>query len=67
MRSVRSAQRQVELSLLGNQRPVLGKANSLCEVGNISLQFDLLQYLFVFFVICLIKVSRCHDLSLQTG
>ena len=38
MRSMRSAQRQVELRRLSNQLPVLGKANSLCEVGNISLQ-----------------------------
>ena len=38
MRSMRSAQRQVELRRLGNQIPVLIKANSLCEVGNISLQ-----------------------------
>ncbi len=37
---MRSAQRQVELRRLGNQLPVLGKANSLCEVGTISLQFD---------------------------
>ena len=33
MRSMRSAQRQVELRRLGNPFPVLGKANSLCEVG----------------------------------
>ena len=31
-------QRQVELTRLGNQLPVLDKANSLCDVGNISLQ-----------------------------
>ena len=38
--SMRSAQSQVELKRLGNQLPVLGKANSLCEVGNkiLSLQ-----------------------------
>ena len=47
MRSMRSDQRQVELRRLGNQLPVLGKANSLCEVGNISLQFDRAMYLFV--------------------
>ena len=35
---MRSDQRQVELRRLGNQLPVLGKANSLCNVGNISLQ-----------------------------
>ena len=34
---MRSAQRQVELRRLGNQLPVLGKANSLCEVDNIIL------------------------------
>ena len=39
MRFMRSAQRQVELKRLGNQLPVLGKANWLCDVGNISLQF----------------------------
>ena len=38
MRPVRSTQHQVELKQLGNQLPMLGKANSLCEVGNISLQ-----------------------------
>ena len=38
MRFICSAQRQVELRRLGNQLPVLGKANSLCAVGNISLQ-----------------------------
>ena len=38
--NMRSSQRQVELRRLGNQLPVLRKANSLCEVGNISLQFD---------------------------
>ena len=32
MRSMRSAQRQVELRRLGNQLQVLGKANSLCKV-----------------------------------
>ena len=32
MRSVRSAQRQVELRRLGNQLPVLGKGNSLCKI-----------------------------------
>ena len=32
MRSVRSAQRQVELRRLGNQLPVLSKANSLCKI-----------------------------------
>ena len=40
MRSMRSSKRQVELRRLGNQLQVLGKVNSLCEVGNISLQFD---------------------------
>ena len=33
-----STQRQGELRRLGNQLQVLGKANSVCEVGNISLQ-----------------------------
>ena len=37
MRFICSAQRQVELGRLGNQLPVLCKANSLCDVGNISL------------------------------
>ena len=32
MRSMRSAQRQVELRRLSNQLPVLGKANSLCKI-----------------------------------
>ena len=32
MRSMRSVQRQVELTQLGNQLPVLGKANSVCKV-----------------------------------
>ena len=32
MRSMRSAQRRVELRRLGNQLPVLGKANSVCEI-----------------------------------
>ena len=32
---MRSAERQVEVRQLGNQLPVLGKANSLCAVGNI--------------------------------
>ena len=32
MRSMRSAQRQVELRRPGNQLPVLGKANSLCKI-----------------------------------
>ena len=39
---MRSAQRQVEVTVelrrLGNQLPVIGKANSLCVVGNILLQ-----------------------------
>ena len=47
MHSMRSARRQVELRRLGNQLPVLGKANSLCEVGNIPLQFDRDMYLLV--------------------
>ena len=34
MRFICSAQRQVELGQLGNQLPVLCKANSLCDVGN---------------------------------
>ena len=32
MHSMRSVQHQVELRRLGNQLPVLGKANSLCKV-----------------------------------
>ena len=36
MRSVRSAQRQVELRRLGNQVPVLGKANSLCRIVKVG-------------------------------
>ena len=40
MRFICSAQRQVELRRLGNQLPVLCKANSLCAVGNISLQLE---------------------------
>ena len=32
MRSVRSAQRQVELRRLGNQLPVPGEANLLCKI-----------------------------------
>ena len=38
LRFMRSAQRQVEHRRLANQLPVLGKANSLCNVGNVSLQ-----------------------------
>ena len=33
MRSMRSAQRQMELKRLGNQLPVLGKANLVCKIG----------------------------------
>ena len=32
MRSMRSAQRQVELRRLSNHLPVLGKANSFCKI-----------------------------------
>ena len=32
MRPMRSFQRQVEFRRLGNQLPVLGKANSLCKI-----------------------------------
>ena len=39
MRSMRSAQRQVELRRLGNQLPVLGKANSLCKIVNLHVCF----------------------------
>ena len=35
MHSMRSGQRQVELRRLDNQLRVFGKANSLCEFGNI--------------------------------
>ena len=41
MPSMSSAQRQVELRRLGNQLPVLGKANSLCEVGNVVTTRDI--------------------------
>ena len=34
MRSMRSVQRQVGLRRLGNQIPVIGKANSLCKSVN---------------------------------
>ncbi len=34
----RTAERQVELRRLGNKHPVFGEDNSLCEVGNTSLQ-----------------------------
>ena len=34
MRSVHSAQCKVELRRLGNQLPVLGKANSICKIVN---------------------------------
>ena len=51
MRSMRSAQRQVELRQLGNQLPGLGKANSLCEVGNIVTTRDINDSETVFFVI----------------
>ena len=40
LEKMRSSQRQVVLRRLGNQLPVLGKANSVCEFANISLQFD---------------------------
>ena len=33
---MRFAQRQMELRRLGNQLPVIGEANALCEVGNLS-------------------------------
>ena len=36
MRFLCSAQRKVELRRLGNQLPVLGKANALYDVGNDS-------------------------------
>ena len=32
MRSMHSSQRKVELRRLGNQLPVLGKANSFCKI-----------------------------------
>ena len=35
--AMRSAQREVERRRLGNKLHVLGKVNSLCEVGNLSL------------------------------
>ena len=38
MRFMRSDQHQLELRRLSNQLPVLGEANSLCAVGNMSLQ-----------------------------
>ena len=47
MRSMRSAQRQVELRRLGNQLPVLGKANSLCEVSNMSCHVSVCNFVFV--------------------
>ena len=51
---MRPAQRQVEFRRLGNQLPVLGKANSLCEDVNISLKFDRVMDLFVkLLVFCL--------------
>ena len=40
MRFMRSAQRQVKLRRLGNQIPMLGKANSLCKVGNIIISLQ---------------------------
>ena len=54
MRFLCSPQRKVELRRLGNQLPVLGKANALCDVGNISLQLtnrDITDYETVYFVI----------------
>ena len=38
---MRSAQREVERRRLGNKLHVLGKVNSLCEVGNLSLFRDI--------------------------
>ena len=43
MRSMRSAQRQVELRRLGDQLPVLGKANSLCKIVCVLPVFELLR------------------------
>ena len=48
MRAMRFAQRQVELRRLGNQLPVLGKANSLyAKSGKISLQPYQLQHIVI--------------------
>ena len=54
MRLMCSAQRQVELRRLSNQLPVLYKSNSLCDIGNISLQLtnrDISDSETVYFVI----------------
>ena len=64
MRFICSAQRQVELRRLGNQLPVLCKANSLCAVGNIiSLQLtnrDINDSETVYFVIQYHNNLSCH-------
>ena len=57
---MRSAQRQMELRRLGNQFPRLGKANSLCEAGNISLQSGTTSKM-----LCVLPV--CFKLRLSPG
>ena len=46
---MRSAQHQVELRSLGNQLPVLGKANSLCKIVKCCV--------FACLLICLVRIG----------
>ena len=58
---MRSDQHKLELRRLGNKLPVLGEANSLCDVGNISLQHtmrDLNDSETVYFVIIRAQFAR---------
>ena len=60
-RFMRSDQHQLELRRLGNQLPVLGEANLLCDVGNISLQHttrDINDSETVYFVIIRSQFAR---------
>ena len=61
MRFMRSDQHQLELRRLGNLLPVLGEANSLCDVGNISIQHtmrDINDSEIVYFVIIRSQFAR---------
>ena len=58
---MRSYQHQLELRRFGNQLPVLGEANLLCDVGNISLQHttrDISDSETVYFVIIRSQFAR---------
>ena len=55
MRPIRSFQRQVELRRLGNQLPMLGKANSHCTTVKC----------FVFCLFIKLRLSGCVDLGIK--